>query len=61
VANAGQAKALQDFEYTSKGELKNQHGQSQDYFFDPMHCNLFYKDPSAPVWFGRVEDLSGLN
>ena len=62
VANAKQADALKDLEYNNKGEIVQvHHGEGEDYFYDPMHCNLFYKDPFAPIWFGRVEDLTPMN
>ena len=29
----------------------------QDLFYDPLKCKPFYMDKSAPVWYGRVENM----
>jgi len=30
-------------------------------FYDPLECRPFYKDKDAPIWYGRVENLSAAN
>ena len=37
------------------------HEKFEDMFYDPLECRPFYKDKSAPIWYGRVEGLSAVN
>ena len=32
-----------------------------NFLFDPMDCEPFYRDPEEPIWYGRVDNLNQYN
>ena len=54
-------KGLGNTRYNADGGLVKTITDKNDFFYDPMHCSAFYRDVNAPVWFGRVENLSSYN
>ena len=37
------------------------HKEFEDMVYDPMMCRPFYQDEQAPIWYGRVENMTPLH